>query len=121
MIDAWKKYSDKITSMGSSYKDQDVESKLLPCLTFCPWTAFKEEGFYFDNDMFLRNSFEKEELFSNVTQFSNKSLFLFQEIKGIFIGRCYMLCYLKEVIEMDRIYFGLMKKTGITGENCQMF
>ena len=116
MIDVWKKYSGKMTSMGSSYTEPIIKSKLLPCLTFCPLSAFKKQGFYFDNDNFIENTFEKEDLFYNITQISDNSSYHLEEIRGISIGRCYMLCYLKEVIELGRIYIGLLKNTEIIGK-----
>ena len=117
MIDVWKKYFGKMTSMGSSFEDQEVDLKYLPCLTFCSPSAYKTYTFSFENDTFLQNSYEKEEFFFNMTEINDKSSYHLEEIRGVYIGRCYMLCILKKVTEMETIYIKLQKKQDILGKN----
>jgi hypothetical protein len=36
---------------------------MLPCITFCPWSAFKSGQYYYKESDFLSNTFAKEEIF----------------------------------------------------------
>jgi hypothetical protein len=52
MLDVWDKYDKKKTSTGVVNSEENTENKALPCLTICPWKAFRNRGFYFTNETF---------------------------------------------------------------------
>jgi len=54
MSDVWIKYSKKMTDTGVRYEDDDLNEKQLPCLTACPWNAFKKSGFHFRMYVFFK-------------------------------------------------------------------
>ena len=104
MMDVWDKFNNKMTNMGVRFTGEDVkekgentEEKPLPCLTACPWSPFRKRGFYFKQDDFIKQTYEKEEIFFDIpfVDLYNKSLFSIEEIPSIFQGRCYMVCHLK--------------------------
>ena len=117
MIDVWVKFNTEMTTMGVRFEDQKEEHKFLPCLTFCPLNGFKSRQFNYENETFTKETFSEEEIFSdvNLTSFRNRSLFYIEEIKGVFIGRCYMVCYLREGAEVDAINIPLRKQNDLIG------
>ena len=117
MVEVWKKYYDGMTNMGSRFDDQAGAKKNLPCITFCPFSAFKKRGLFFKHEDFIQQTYEKEELFYNFhkSTLSNKTLYLVEEVRGIFIGRCYMACYLPLVDVKEQIFIPLLKQQDIVG------
>ena len=97
MIDVWDKYDNKMTSMGIRFKGENIKEKQLPCITACPWNAFRKRGFFFEQDDFIKQTYKREEIFFDVpfVELYNISLFSIKEIHSIFQGRCYMVCHLK--------------------------
>lgn len=98
MIDIWCKYTEGMTTVGIRFYGVDKQEKKLPCLTFCPWMAFKAGGFYFKNSDFNKNTFSKEEVFNNLSSWysgPDSKNFLLEEVRGILQGRCYMVCPLR--------------------------
>ena len=49
---------------------EEGKVKLAPCLTFCPWPAFKQSGFFYNQTDFLKNTFQKGNV-NYLTLFSN--------------------------------------------------
>ena len=44
--DVWKKFTSKATSTNKiGEKDKILNNRPMPCLTFCPVSAFKDSGF----------------------------------------------------------------------------
>ena len=43
-VDVWNKFTSGFTATGVRFQDSNVDRKLLPCLTVCPWAAFKKQG-----------------------------------------------------------------------------
>ena len=43
-VDVWNKFTSGFTATGARFQDSNVDRKLLPCLTVCPWAAFKKQG-----------------------------------------------------------------------------
>ena len=117
MLDVWVKFNTEMTTMGVRFEDQKEETKFLPCLTFCPLNGFKSRKLNYKNASFTEETFSQEEIFSdvNLTYFHNRSLFCIEEIKGVFIGRCYMVCYLRKRPEVDAIYIPLRKQNDLIG------
>ena len=117
MLDVWVKFNTEMTTMGVRFEDQKEEHKFLPCLTFCPLNGFKSRQFNYENETFTKETFSEEEIFSdvNLTSFRNRSLFYIEEIKGVFIGRCYMVCYLRQRPEVDAINIPLRKQNDLIG------
>ena len=44
MIDVWTKFTKGMTNVGVRFRDEEIKEKMLPCLTACPWNAFKKPG-----------------------------------------------------------------------------
>ena len=59
---------------------------------------------------------KKKIFFVEMTHINNKSLYHLEEIRGVYIGRCYMLCFLKKVAEMEQVYVVLLKNKDILGK-----
>jgi len=47
-MDIYEKFTKKMTSIGITVNGTDITEKALPCLTLCPWSAFKKQGFHFN-------------------------------------------------------------------------
>ena len=98
MVDIAYKYALEMTTVGIRLSGVDKQEKNLPCLTFCPWMAFKERGFHFKSLDFKRSTFTKEEVFTNLSSWYSKpdsNDFLIEDVGDISMGRCYMVCPLK--------------------------
>ena len=65
MTDTINKFSQKMTSIGVIIKESHSQTKILPCVTICPWRPFKSLGFHFNAENFSRSTFEKKEIFLN--------------------------------------------------------
>jgi hypothetical protein len=111
MIDVWDKYDNKMTSMGIRFKGENIKEKQLPCITACPWNAFRKRGLYFKREVFMRQTFEREEIFYNASGVNlyDESLYYVEEIHSIFLGRCYMACQLKSLPRKMSLFFYLYK------------
>jgi hypothetical protein len=70
---------------------------------------------YGNNSLFSK--YQREEIFNFNSSAYNNSDFVFEEIKSPYLGRCYMVCYIKEVQKKVKISFPLWKKVDMTGEN----
>ena len=94
LLDSIDKYKQNMTNIGIIIKESPDEEKLLPCVTACPWSGFKIPGLHFNSEIFKKNTFEKEEIFLNITEYSpfNESRYVMEEIRSAFVGRCYMVC-----------------------------
>jgi len=99
MKDVWDKFNNQMTSMGVRFRGENIKEKHLPCVTACPWSAFRERGFYFKKDEFSKQTYKKDDIFFNasIAALYNLSLFSVEEINSIFLGRCYMACHLNPV------------------------
>ena len=42
---------------------QNQNRKEMPCMTACPWDAFKHQGLFYNTEMVVQASFDKEEIF----------------------------------------------------------
>ena len=116
MNDVWDKFSNKFTSTGMRLNEKEFEEKYLPCITVCPWKAFKNKGFYYNFQDFLNNTFEQIELIPNIASgIYNITSFHIEAISSIYLGRCYMMCYLLKVKKNDKINILLTKHMDVTG------
>ena len=98
----------------------DVNEKVLPCITACPWESFKRRGFYFNSSKFMKETFDLEEVFilkGFGYDYTNGSLYSFDEIKSMYLGRCYMSCHLKPVKKRAQVFFAVRKERDINGES----
>ena len=43
-MDIYEKYSSQLTSVGIRAMTQNQNRKEMPCMTACPWDAFKHQG-----------------------------------------------------------------------------
>ena len=57
MIDVWQKYD------GVKLRGKKTLSKFLPCVTICPWSAYKNRKFSFDIANFTNNSYDRRNIF----------------------------------------------------------
>ena len=62
----------------------ELEDKRLPCLTICPWAAYKKEGFHYSNEDFLKNTFNRfgQEAYENIPPSENIDLQVALVISG---------------------------------------
>ena len=97
------KFTKRMTSIGVNIQESYVSEKLLPCITICPWMAFKSFGFHYSSGNFSQNTFEKDEVFLNATNYSvfDESQYTLEEIRSIFLGRCYTIWPLKPKKKKD--------------------
>ena len=67
--------------------------KFLPAMTICPHTAYKTKGTFFNMENVLKNTFEKEEIFSPATirLLKNESVYSVKDVFSVLLGRCYMV------------------------------
>ncbi len=94
MYDIYEKYAQKMTTVGICTYSQEKETKLLPCITVCPWQAFKKQGFFYNHTLLMQESFEMNEIFVDVNNYSvlNSTKHCIEEIQSVYFGRCYMVC-----------------------------
>lgn len=59
MGDVWDKFNDGITTIGLVEKNLNGNNQSLPCLTFCPEQGFKQRGLYFQEDQYMKQTFNK--------------------------------------------------------------
>ena len=90
----YEKFAKKMTTIGIRTYSENKETKLLPCITACPWQAFKRRGFYYNRKTLVQETFEKDEIFDDFKGCSgvDTSEYSVEEIHSIFLGRCYMVC-----------------------------
>ena len=118
MLDVWDKFSKKMTNMGVVFQEKDVELKELPCLTICPWPAFRERNFSFSTETFKDRTFNQNEILweSLMPNFSDPSLYQIEEIKSVNLGRCYLVRYLKKLSSTtDKVFVTVQKQMDLTG------
>ena len=60
MLDTGAKYYNKATTTNTKYED-DRAGGTTPCITFCPWQAYKDRGFYFDEETYLDKTFRGDD------------------------------------------------------------
>ena len=102
--------------MGVKYTEED--KKQLPCITLCPWSAFKKQGFFFTTEEFAQHTFESYELLSNTSTLGNafnSSNFQLEEIRSPQLGRCYMICKLAKVSTRESVLIALNKIGAFNG------
>ena len=92
MADAIDKYSRKMTNIGVVIREHPYMEKPLPCITICPWRAFRHSGFHFNSKNFTLNTFGKEEIFLNISD--STTSYTVEEIRSPFFGRCYLIDFL---------------------------
>ena len=117
MTDTINKFSQKMTSIGVIIKESHSQTKILPCVTICPWRPFKSLGFHFNADNFSRSTFEKKEIFFNSSKYNaiNTIFYTLEEIRSIFFGRCYKIDFLKPQRRMEAIYIPLKNANDYKG------
>ena len=117
LVDTVKKYNQKMTNIGIIIEESSKEEKMLPCVTACPWSAFKNPGLHYSTEIFKKSTFDKEEIFMNITDLSpfNESLYEIEEIKSVFMGRCYMVCPLQPQKKLTLDYLALKNDKEIKG------
>jgi hypothetical protein len=107
MNEIFEKFTKKMTTVGIRTYSQDKETKLLPCITACPWQAFKRHGFYYNRKTLVQETFEKDEIFDEITKCSDlfTSEYTIEEIHCLFFGRCYMVCPVSPSGRNSGLYF----------------
>ena len=117
MADVWAKYTSRFTSIGVRFEPQNKLKKTLPCATACPSKGFRTRGFFYKEEDFLRNTFNRDDIFYDAPSFGifNRSAFLIEEVKSSYLGRCYMVCALEEKFEAESAIIPLRRMTDLTG------
>ena len=117
-VDVWNKFTSGFTATGARFQDSNVDRKLLPCLTVCPWAAFKKQGLHYNLSDYLNYTTDQNELIVNMSFASvNAADYTVETIRSVNFGRCYMICYAKEVKENEKFILALTKKSDITGKS----
>ena len=115
-LDVWNKFSHQFTTTGIRFVDQGLSAKQLPCITLCPWAAFKKKSFNYNINNFIANTFDQDELILASSLWdSDVQLLKVETLNSIFLGRCYMMCFSKTMATTDTIIFNLLKTTDFTG------
>jgi len=105
--------------MGTTFLDSDISSKILPCVTACPFEAFKKRGLYHSDSDFKMWTYELPEIFVVKNQnydLEDRSQFYIEEVRSVFLGRCYMICYLKPVEKWEPLHLRLKKDRDLTSK-----
>ena len=107
MSDIYEKFSKKMTSVGVTIEEYDGDKKDLPCFTLCPWKVFRKPGFHFKLEDFQQNTYNESEIFTDQPQilFVDKSLYTVEAVNNIFVGQCFMTCFLQPGKKMMQNYF----------------
>lgn len=103
--DSWTKYQKKVSATISSYIGNGNEIWTLPCLTFCPTSAFKDEQHIVTQEDFDRSKYSLNEIFDETEMlFEN---FHVNETDTLANGRCFSLTDKRERHSRDFtiIYF----------------
>ena len=118
MIDVWDKFSHKSTTTRMRFIEFSDSLKLLPCMTVCPWSAFKNPGFFYNTTEFLDNTFTMDDVFDDFSKVlsNNKSFPEFETIPSIYLGRCYMVCNTVKVESGWPFYIVLKNLLDVTGK-----
>lgn len=91
-----------MTTVGVRFQDEQLSEKMLPCLTACPMSAFKNQGFHFTNETFYNQTYNVDEIFYENEKFNRSTNnFTIKEVKGIYTGRCYMVCPTRKMPKTD--------------------
>ena len=115
-LDVWNKFSHQFTTTGIRFVDQELSAKQLPCITLCPWAAFKKKAFNYNITNFIANTFDQDELILNSSLWnSDVQLLQVETLNSIYFGRCYMICLSKKMTTIDFLSFDLLKTTDFTG------
>ena len=104
--------------MELSLNGAESKKKNLPCLTACPWEAFKQKGFYFTEENYLKRTFELDEIFILKDEYydlTNRSMFYIEEIRSVLHGRCYMICPKNLKKKLDPVLINIRKQLDLTG------
>ena len=78
-------FSTKATTTGTRLIGNETNNKFFPCITFCPWPAFRTSEFSFTNQSFEENTFKQSEVFNPIpemTDLSNTSNYFVEELKS---------------------------------------
>jgi len=69
------------------------------------------------SDEFMNQTYSKEEIFDDnkYANVFNSSLFFIEELKGVYLGRCYMICSILKVAKKDFIQIDFWKYRDIKG------
>lgn len=107
MMDIYDKFAIKLTNIGIRAWPHDQPTKKMPCITACPWEAFKKRGLFYNRKLLDEETFEKEDIFLHTEgyQVFNPRLFSIEEIRSIHFGRCFMVCPLNQFKRNDDCSF----------------
>ena len=80
-------------------------------------SIFKKTGFHFKTNEFLRETYDKEEVFYNHSNFNiyNASKFTIEEIWSVTSGRCYMVCAANTIKKAEWFNIYLQRSTNLKG------
>jgi hypothetical protein len=112
------RYNFKVTSVGTRHRPNTGEVKLLPCFTVYSFSAFKQRGFYYTNELIKNNSFTAEEIFDPHTldKLRNKDNFLMTQSYSIYYGNCFTVCDLQPVSVLKMVAFEFNRNLLLKGD-----
>ena len=113
-LDVWDKFSHKFTATGVRFVDQELPTKQLPCITVCPWEAFRKKGFHYNMDEFMLYTFDEYDLFLNKS-IGGSDFHQMETLNSIFYGRCFMTCSTNEMKTNKYLNFAFKRLTDLTG------
>ena len=64
MLETWDDFSKEMTTMGVKLVKDATNGPYLPCITVCPWKAFRKSGFFYKAQDYDDSSFNFSEIFS---------------------------------------------------------
>ena len=116
-MDIYSKFKQELTSVGIRSQAQYQTTKELPCITVCPWEAFKRQGLFYNKEVLDQATLEKEAIFfhNNVYQMFNESIYSIKEIRSVIYGRCFRVCYMVPVGKNEEFYVMFNKDKEMKG------
>ncbi len=83
----------RLTSTAIQFYNTGEKGKLLPSITICPLPAYKNPGTFYNNKIYLNNTFSLEEVLipSSAKYFRNGTNFDIKETQSLLFGRCYTI------------------------------
>ena len=111
IIIAWLQFKEEATVASiTSFKS---DAKVLPCITFCPFSVFKNAVYPITIAEFEKYSYQDTDIFADRTlkSFNNTDDWKITKVTGPLVGTCFTTQYLKPVQDFDLNIFYVLKCT----------
>jgi hypothetical protein len=113
MANIYDTFSKKLTSVIITIDENKNDEKDLPCFTLCPWDAYKKPGFHYQHEDFKINTYDATDLVVNLSNIQKD--FQIEEVKNVYLGRCFMFCYIKPIKKLDMIKVEISRNVNLKG------